>query len=125
MENLIEDIKYSLINYDDMIIYINFTQNSKYNKYLYDLLLNAFKPSYTKYINNYLINPLIDNVTIFINNYSEIHLDYLMNKIIDEFDYYVLLLNNTKELGINALNPVVIPPEIFARPKIFACNSFS
>ena len=107
VEYLIEDIEYNLINYDDMILYINYTQNNKYNNYLYDLLEKSFKPSYKDYINNYLINPLIDNITIFINDYTEIHLDYLINKITDEFDYYVLLLKNTKELGRNSINSII------------------
>ena len=97
-----EDLNYNYLSYDDMVTYINYTQNNIYYDYLYDLLSNSFKPSYTNYINNYLISPLIDNITSFINNYAEIHLDYLMSKINDEFDYYYLLLNNTKELGVNS-----------------------
>jgi hypothetical protein len=99
-----KDIEPNFLSYEDFVLYINYTQNDLYFNYLYNILLYSFKPSYTNYINNYLISPLIDNITTFINNYEDIHLDYLSNKTIDEFNYYLLLLNNTKELGVNSIN---------------------
>ena len=107
-EKLFDEIKENFFYYDDIVAYINFTENKFYFDYLYDLLKKSFKPSYTKYINNYLISPLIDNITVFINNYAEINLDYLINKIDDEFNYYVLILNNTRELGVNSMQALTI-----------------
>ena len=66
-------------------------------------MINSFTPSYINYIDNYLISPLIDNITIYINNNAEIYLYYLINKIKDEFNYYILMLNNIEELGINTI----------------------
>ena len=99
-----EDIYYKLfLAYDDTILYINYTQNSIYYDYLYNLLVNSFKPSYIDYIDNYLISPLIDNITILINNKAEIYLYYLINKIKDEYNYYIIMINNIEELGINSI----------------------
>jgi len=42
-----EDLNYNYLSYDDKVTYINYTQNNIYYDYLYDLLLNSFKPSYT------------------------------------------------------------------------------
>ena len=62
-----DDIYFILfLTYDETILYINYTQNSIYNDYLYNLLIYFFKPSYINYIDNYLIPPLIDNITIYI-----------------------------------------------------------
>ena len=99
---VLDDIYYKLfLAYDDTILYINYTQNGIYLDYLYNLLIDSFKPSYAQYINNYLISPLIDNITIFINSHSEILLNYLISKIKDEYYYYTLLLDNVNELGKN------------------------
>ena len=103
-DEVFEDLKYNYLSYEDLVIYINYTQNNLYFNLLYDLLVDSFKPSYTNYFNNYLISPLIENITIFINAYIEMHLDYLSNKIEDEFNYYHMILNNTKELGVNSIN---------------------
>ena len=99
----LEDIFYKLfLAYDDIILYINYTQNNIYSEHIYSLLIDSFNSSYTNYINNYLIFPLIDNVTLYIKNNANIHLNYLINKIKDEFDYYSMMLNFTKELGKNS-----------------------
>ena len=96
------DLNYNFLSYDDIVSYLNYTQNNIYFDYLYALLLNSFNSSYTNYFNNYLAVPLIDNITIFINKYAEILLDYLINKINNEFNYYTMILKNTEELGENS-----------------------
>ena len=99
-----DDIYFKLfLTYDETILYINYTQNSIYNDYLYNLLIYFFKPSYINYIDNYLIPPLIDNITIYINNNVEIYLYYIINKIKDEYNYYIMILDDIEELGINSI----------------------
>jgi hypothetical protein len=53
-------------------------------------------------IDNFIVDELIDNVSVLINNNIETQIDYLTNKIINEYDYYQLLLNNTKAIGMNS-----------------------
>jgi hypothetical protein len=47
-------------------------------------------------INNFIVDELIGNVSVLINNNTETQIDYITNKIINEYDYYQLLLNNIK-----------------------------
>jgi hypothetical protein len=102
-KEVFDDIYYKLfLAYNDTILYINYTQNSIYSDYLYNLLVNHFKSSYINYIDNYLISPIIDNITLYINNNAEIYLYYLLNKLTDEYNYYIMILNNTEEIGINS-----------------------
>ena len=102
-KEVFDDIYYKLfLAYNDTILYINYTQNSIYSDYLYNLLVNHFKSSYINYIDNYLISPIIDNITLYINNKAEIYLYYLLNKLTDEYNYYIMILNNTEEIGINS-----------------------
>ena len=98
------DLYYNFLSYEDNAIYLNYTQNIIYFNFLNDSLIKYFQSSYENYINNYLIYPIVDNITIFVNDYSEIHIDYLINKIKDEYYYYLMILNDTKELGVGSIN---------------------
>ena len=98
------DLYYNFYSYEDLIVYLNYTQNIIYFNYLNDSIIKYFQSSYQNYINNYLIYPIVDNITIFVNDYSEIHIDYLINKIKDEYYYYLMMLNDTKELGVGSIN---------------------
>ena len=37
----------------------------------------------------------------------EIHLDYMIKKIKDEYEYYLFLLNTNTELGLNSKNALI------------------
>jgi len=98
------DLYYNFFSYEDNIAYLNYTLNPIYFNFLNDSLIKYFQSSYENYINNYLIYPIVDNITIFVNDYSEIHINYLINKIKDEYYYYLIILNDTKELGVGSIN---------------------
>ena len=68
------------------------------------IFYQAFNLSYSKMINNFIVDELIGNVSVLINNNIETQIDYITNKIINEYDYYQLLLNNIKVIGINNKN---------------------
>jgi hypothetical protein len=68
------------------------------------IFYQAFNLSYSKMINNFIVYELIGNVSVLINNNIETQIDYITNKIINEYDYYQLLLNNIKVIGINNKN---------------------
>ena len=95
-ENIASNILYSKIKNDDEI-----------KDFLNDILANSFYSSYTKMINNFIVDELIDNVSVLINNNIETQIDYITYKIINEYDYYQLLLNNTKAIGINSKNSFI------------------
>ena len=90
--------------YEDMIFFINYTYNSNYKDYLGELLKNNFKKSYINYINNFIVEFLNDNISIFINTKLDLYTKYLIEKISNEFNYYILLFNKTQELGIESIN---------------------
>ena len=102
-KEVLDNIYYQLfLAYDDILLYINYTQNTMYFEHLNGLLIESFKPSYIPYINNYLIPQFINNISVYINNKAEIFLYYIINKIKDEYDYYIKMLNNTEEIGKNS-----------------------
>ena len=84
---------------ESIIRYANSINNYDINLYLFDKLVISFNKSYYDLFNNFILKEFTDNITIFINNKYEIYIDYLMNKISDEFNFYLLLINQTDEIG--------------------------
>ena len=93
------DISYNFDDIEAIINYINYIKNDEYKEYLSDLLINSFNYSYIYFINNYVLDEVIDNITILVNNKFNLHLKYLEMKLIDEYYYYILILNDTEEMG--------------------------
>ena len=99
------DLSDILDNYEDIqyiINYLNIIKNDEYKNYLYINLIASFNLSYRDFIDNFLLDELIDDIIIPINNRLEIHLDYIIQKIKDEYEYYLLILNTTYELGYSS-----------------------
>ena len=101
------DKKEILKYFDDInnnILFVKVNNDDELKNFLNDILTNSFYSSYSKMIDNFIVDELIDNISVLINNNIETQIDYITNKIINEYDYYQLLLNNTKVLGINSKN---------------------
>ena len=98
----VDKISNYIENIESIIRYANSISNYDLNNYLFDKLVASFNESYYNLFNNYILKELIDNITILINNKYEIYLDYIMNKINDEFEYYLLIINQTDEIGENS-----------------------
>ena len=98
----IDKISNYIENIESIIRYANSISNYDINNYLFDKLVASFNDSYYNLFNNFILKELIDNITILINNKYEIYLDYIMNKINDEFEYYLLIINQTDEIGENS-----------------------
>ena len=92
IEKLLEDI-------ENMISIANNIYNNEIINHISNSLIYYFNSSYSDLLNNFVINELIDNITIIINNKFQIQIDYILNKIENEFHYYLLILNNTDEIG--------------------------
>ena len=101
------DISYDFDGIEGIINYINYLKNETYKVNLYDLLIQSFNSSYSNLINNYLENDIIENITILINNRFELYIEYITLKIIDEYNYYLLILNNTVEMGLSSKNSFI------------------
>ena len=90
--------------FDDIISNILIAKvknNKELKKFLNGILSSSFNLSYSKMIDNFIVDELIDNVSVLINNNIETQINYITNKILNEYDYYQLLLNNTKAIGMN------------------------
>ena len=101
------DISYDFDGIEGIINYINYLKNETYKVNLYDLLIQSFNSSYFNLINNYLEDDIIENITILINNRFELYIEYITLKIIDEYNYYLLILNNTVEMGLSSKNSFI------------------
>ena len=85
------DISYNFVGIEGIINYMNHLNNDEYKICLYNLLIECFNCSYSNLINNFILNELIENITILINNRFELYIEYITLKIIDEYDYYLLI----------------------------------
>ena len=103
----LSDISYNFEDIESMIHYINQMKDDEYKKYLYDLLVDSFNKSYSKFVNNFILDEIMNDIIISINNKLELYLDYMFIKIIDEFEYYLLILNTTDELGVSSKNSLI------------------
>ena len=98
------DISNDFYGIEGIINFINYIKSDEYKKYLSDLLIHSFNYSYFNYINNFVLEEVIDNITIIVNNRFNLHLKYIEMKLIDEYYYYILILNNTEEIGESSKN---------------------
>ena len=98
-ELYIENFDIYIENIYEIVVYINNLKDSEYKSFLTDIFKNFFNISYINLVNNYLIEELLDNTTIIINDKIELYIDYITAKIMDEYLYYIFLINKTESLG--------------------------
>ena len=102
-ENItLSDMSNNFENIESIIYYLNNIKTDEYKNYLYNLLITSFNSSYTNLINNFITNELIDNINIIINNKLELYIEHMTKKLKNEYNYYLFLLNNTKDLGYSS-----------------------
>ena len=100
--DILNDISYNFDEIEGIINYINYIKNDEYKSYLHDLLINSFNSSYFNLINDFILKNIIDNITILFNSKFELYINYIKKNIIDEYYYYILILNNTEEMGYSS-----------------------
>jgi len=97
-----EKISYYLQDIEDNINYLNVLKKDNIYDFIFNLLISNFNSSYYNLLNNFIVNELVDNLTILINKKIELQLDYILKKIKDEYNYYLLILNKTNTIGISS-----------------------
>ena len=97
-----EKISYYLQDIEDNINYLNVLKKDNIYNFIFNLLISNFNSSYYNLLNNFIVNELVDNLTILINKKIELQLDYILKKIKDEYNYYLLILNKTDAIGISS-----------------------
>ena len=97
----LDNLYYNFENFQDISEYLSLKINKKYINSLKHLFIKYFNISYSNFVNNYLVNDInITSHVIFEKINSK--LNYIKTKIIEENNYYIYLLNNTKEIGITS-----------------------
>ena len=91
----LDDISSSFVAFDDYRAFINNKKKPEYKDLLKSSLIFYFNKSYNEYINNYISEYIISNIDILINEKLSLLIDLLKNKIVDDFHFYKLLLNET------------------------------
>ena len=99
--------KTNLDNFQDMSEYITYNYESKYNKFLKEELINTFNNSFTEFVKNVISGEIEDNFQTYVLDKIEINTKYIIEKIQNESEYYILLLNKTKELGITSKKALI------------------
>ena len=97
-----EKILYYLQDIEDNVNYLNVLKKDNINDFIFNLLISNFNSSYYNLLNNFIVNELVDNLTILINKKIELQLDYILKKIKDEYNYYLLILNKVDTIGISS-----------------------
>ena len=94
-----DDIKTDFNNFEDLNFYINNMKYIEYREQLEKSLILNYNLSYNKYINDYIIDDILSNLNVIINEKILTQINYLENKIVDDFEFYKLLISNMDSLG--------------------------
>ena len=103
----LSDLSYSFEEIESFIDYYKNIKRKEYKNYLSDLLLESFNISYHNLFYNFVLDELIYNIMNKISTKLELYLEFIYEKIYDEYYYYILLLNETEELGNSTKNAFI------------------
>ena len=73
--------------------------DNEYKEFLKNLLIESFNNSYYNFSNHFLKQQIVNNLNISINYKIEVLIDYIIEKMKKEYNYYTLLLSKTDKLG--------------------------
>ena len=96
---ILDDISIVFDDIKDLNFYIDNIKEKDYRNELENSLFINYKNSYTKYINDYILNNILSNIDILINERIMIQINFIKNKILGDFDYFKLILNDTNLIG--------------------------
>ena len=88
--NIFEDIELQYM--DDM-------KEPEYKQLINNALLESFNKSYSKIIDLYIRDEIINKINSLISDKLDIFIKYFLNKLKNDFQYYLLLLEHFEELG--------------------------
>jgi len=86
-------------SFNDYTAYINYNKNKEYKDFLNSSLITYYNESYTKLVNNYISEVLLSNIDILIDERIILEINIFENKLSNDYDYYIFLINKNKELG--------------------------
>ena len=103
----ITDYKLLFEDIEDLNFYINNLREPEYKNLMNNTLIESFNASYSNNVNLYIINEIINRINILVNYKFNIFIDYSMNKLRDDGDYYAFLLNSIDKLGNSSKTAII------------------
>jgi hypothetical protein len=95
----LDDIITDFQDFQDLSFYINNMKNIEYRDELNSILILNYNISYNKFLNDYIIQEILSNIEILINEKILMQMNYIENRMVDNFKYYKLLLSETNLFG--------------------------
>ena len=95
----IDELSFNFKKFEEEIESLRNKEDFDYKNYLSILLIESFNNSYYNLSNHYLKQQIVNNIDISINYKIGVLIDYIIEKIKKEYNYYISLLNNTDDLG--------------------------
>ena len=95
----LNDISNDFDDIKDISFYINNIKNKEYRDELEKNLIINYNLSYNKFINDYIKEDVLSNLDIIINEKIMVQINYLESYILDNFNYYKILLSQCNSLG--------------------------
>ena len=99
LETNITDYRFYFEDIQDLNFYINNLREPEYKNLINDTLIEFFNTSYENNIISFVTNETINNINYLMNYKLDIFMDYFTNKLKDEGDYYLFLLDSIDEIG--------------------------
>ena len=97
----LDNLYSSFEDFHDICEYLSYTIDKRYKTGLKEIFIRNFNISYSNFIEKYLINEIDSKTYIDIFEKINMKIHYIKKKLIEENNYYLFLLNKTKNLGIS------------------------
>ena len=102
-----KQIEINILNFKDMAEYINYQFENRYYIILKEEIIQAFNKSFKQFMESVISDDIINNLNIYILGKIDSYADGIKNKIKSEIEYYSLLINKTKELGVTSKKALI------------------
>ena len=103
----IDDYRTYFEDIEDFNFYVNNLREPEYKNLMYNILIEAFNISYINNINIYITNEIMDRINALINDKFNIFINYFINKLDYDFEYYSFLLDEMDELGNSSKKSII------------------
>ena len=92
--------EYELSDFEAAGEILRYKDQEEYKQFLNEIFINEFNNSIHEFINDFIIKETEYNINIDVLEKYNIRFNLLDNKLKNEMEYYVFLLNNSNEIGI-------------------------
>ena len=86
---------------------INSKEPEKYKNYIREFLIESFSISCSNKIKLFISNEIVNTMNILISDKINIFIEYFLDKLKNDFEYYSFLLNQMEELGNSSKSSII------------------